>query len=295
MKYKIFTYDSFTDKKFKGNPAGVVFNAASLSKENMQNIAHELGYPETAFILDTKEDITVKFFTPNSEIDLCGHATIAYVTALYENNILPNLKDGINKIYVKNNLGKFPIIVEISGQKLKNVLMYQDRAALKYDGIDELKDEILDALGISASDLDERFSMVKAYTGLWDLLIPLKSKEILENLNFSLEKIEEVSKKLDIISFHPFTIDSHGEFHVRNFAPIVDIPEEAATGTSNGALTYYLYSIDKIKESEQITVHQGKSMNRESIIVGQIRIEDGKPEVLIGGTAVKIVDGTIEI
>lgn len=295
MKYKIFTYDSFTKEKFKGNSAGVVLNAASLTKNSMQSIACELGYSETAFIIETTDEITVRFFTPNSEIDICGHATIAYITALYENNILNNLKEGNNRIYVKNNLGVFPIIVEIQNNNLKNVLMYQDTPALDYKGIENLKSEILDALGIDEQSVDNNFSIVKAYTGLWDLLIPLKNIKILENLKIDSEKIKKISKKLNIISFHPFVMDKNKEFHVRNFAPVVDIPEEAATGTSNGALTYYLYSINKIKDNEQIKIHQGKSMNRESIIIGQIQLENNKVEVLIGGTAVKIIDGFIEI
>lgn len=130
MKYKIITYDSFTNVKFKGNPAGVVLDADSLSKSQMQNIATELGYPETAFVSKSSPQIKVNFFTPKEEINLCGHATIAYVTALFENNKLDNLNNGWNKINIENNLGTFPILIDVHNNKLLNVLMYQDTPLL---------------------------------------------------------------------------------------------------------------------------------------------------------------------
>lgn len=87
MERKLWIYDSFTNEKFKGNPAGVVLDGKGLEEEQMQLIARELGYPETVFIFKDSSKIKVRFFTPKEEIDLCGHATIAYGTALVESGI----------------------------------------------------------------------------------------------------------------------------------------------------------------------------------------------------------------
>lgn len=295
MKYKIITYDSFTNVKFKGNPAGVVLDADSLSKSQMQNIATELGYPETAFVSKSSPQIKVNFFTPKEEINLCGHATIAYVTALFENNKLDHLNNGWNKINIENNLGTFPILIDVHNNKLLNVLMYQDTPSINFNNLSTYESEILSALGINTDDLDCNFKIVKAYTGLWDLLIPVKNKLVLDNLKIDFSKVEYISKKLNIISFHTYCIDDNFNIYARNFAPIVNIYEEAATGTSNGALTYYLYSINKIKENQLISINQGESLNRESIINSKIIVEENNPKVLVGGTAIKVIDGIINI
>ena len=86
-KYPIYQVDAFTDKKFAGNPAGVVLDADGLSEAQMQAIASELNNSETAFVLAPEaddHDVRVRFFTPTTEVRSCGHATIAvhYVRAI---------------------------------------------------------------------------------------------------------------------------------------------------------------------------------------------------------------------
>lgn len=81
----------------------------------------------------------------------------------------------------------------------------------------------------------------------------------------------------------------------RNLAPVVDIPEEAATGTSNGALSYYLYTLELLKENRILRVKQGKSLNRDSEIFCKIIFENKKLEVLVGGNAIKLLEGKIDI
>ena len=198
-------------------------------------------------------------------------------------------------INIENNLGTFPILIDVHNNKLLNVLMYQDTPSINFNNLSTYESEILSALGINTDDLDCNFKIVKAYTGLWDLLIPVKNKLVLDNLKIDFSKVEYISKKLNIISFHTYCIDDNFNIYARNFAPIVNIYEEAATGTSNGALTYYLYSINKIKENQLISINQGESLNRESIINSKIIVEENNPKVLVGGTAIKVIDGIINI
>ncbi|MCP4021810.1 MAG: PhzF family phenazine biosynthesis isomerase, partial [Desulfobacteraceae bacterium] len=83
----IYQIDSFTNEKFKGNPAGVVLDADALSKDQMLVIAREMNNSETAFILSAQgddHDVWLRYFTPATEVPICGHATIAahFVRAL---------------------------------------------------------------------------------------------------------------------------------------------------------------------------------------------------------------------
>ena len=82
---KIYKYEVFTDKAGMGNPAGVVFECDDLTKDEMQKAAGKIGFNETVFLLASKEaDIKMRYFTPGHEMNLCGHATIAGVKALFE-------------------------------------------------------------------------------------------------------------------------------------------------------------------------------------------------------------------
>lgn len=293
MKIKTYIYDAFTEEKFKGNQAAVIPNAEELSVEDMKNIAKEFNYSESVFLFKSKNALKkVRFFTPNSEVDLCGHATIAYTQCLCDNKIL-DLKDGKNIINIETNLGILPIIINVENEKIKNIMMYQDEA--KTDNKIEIDFSlILKALGLTLDDLAE-LKIVKAYTGLWDIMIHLKNKEILYNIKANMNEIKKISRDLNIISFHPFALerdkDNNLIAYVRNFAPIVEIDEESATGTSNGALAYHLYEQGYLKETEYLTCIQGETMGRASKIVAQIL--DNR--VLVGGLAVKTLEGELEI
>ena len=291
MERKLWIYDSFTNEKFKGNPAGVVLDGKGLEEDQMQLIARELGYPETVFIFKDDSKIKVRFFTPKEEIDLCGHATIAYGTALVESGMI-NVNEGENKIDIETNLGILPIIITMENKKVKNIMMYQASPKLSKDFILD-REKLAKSLNISRDDFREEIDIVKAYTGVWDLMIPLKSKEALDNIDGNMNLIKELSRELGIISLHPFYLDENKQLYARNLAPIVDIDEEAATGTSNGALTYYLYSLGIVRDREEISVIQGEQMGRKSEIRGKIQLENGEVKVLIGGTALKIIEGNL--
>ena len=95
MKIEVFEYNSFCSDRFLGNPAGVCMDEG-LSREEKQNIAFKNGFSETAFLLEENSHFKISFFTPTSEIDLCGHATVASAAHLYN-------KMGIKKITFRAN------------------------------------------------------------------------------------------------------------------------------------------------------------------------------------------------
>lgn len=295
MNKKIFIYDSFTNEKFQGNQAGIVLEADNLTEIQMKNIAKELNYSETVFLFKSKVALRkVKFFTPNSEVDLCGHATIAYIKCMFDNDLL-NLKKGINTLKFETNIGILDIFVEYDEERnIVNIFMTQDKGKLDYD-IKNLENEILESLNIKLEDFGN-IRMVKAYSGLWDLMINIKNHSILSNITPNFEKIKEISAKLDIVSFHLYALDENVsnenlKVYARNLAPIVDIPEESATGTSNGALAWYFYNINLLKENQKLEVIQGTNMSRSGEIVAFI----DKENIIVGGNAIKILESFIEL
>lgn len=109
MMKPIFIYDAFTQEKFGGNPAGIVLQAEELLSQEKQNLAKELGFSETVFISWTQEaDWQFEYFTPKQEVDLCGHATIGAVYALFEEGELGEKE----QITIKTRLGIFTIFLK---------------------------------------------------------------------------------------------------------------------------------------------------------------------------------------
>ena len=96
----------------------------------------------------------------------------------------------------------------------------------------------------------------------------------------------ELSKRYDVTGVHMFCVGDNCTAYCSNYAPLYDIPEECATGTSNGALTYYLWLQGLVKEDAENIFVQGEHMNRPSEIRSRLVLTDGKPGVLIGGRAV---------
>ena len=144
MKINVYTLNSFAKTKEGGNPAGVVMNADSLTAEEMKKIAAVLGFSETAFVLQSNAaDFKVRFFTPNEEVDLCGHATIATFYAMSSLNLL---KQG--KYEQETRAGILGI--EIHND---NFVMMDQSTPIFSEVID--KDEVADSLNISKRNQPE--------------------------------------------------------------------------------------------------------------------------------------------
>ncbi len=289
---KFFVVDAFTKEPFKGNPAGVVIVEKELTQGVMQQIASEVRFSETAFVRRLSEkEFSIRYFTPASEVDLCGHATIGTFFALKFEDIV---KAG-NEYNIETLAGRLKIKVEKDF-----VLMEQGVPKIDNVKIDEkILNDIPVSLGIRCEDIGDskyHLSPVKASTGLWDLMIPVKSKEALLNSNPNFELISMISQQLNIVSFHVFTLnEKEGFLSCRDFAPLYGILEEPATGTANGALAYYLYKSGIIDLDVPYTFVQGESMNRKSEIVVKLSVENGKEVVYVGGSGKVLIRGEILI
>src|SRR3954447_7339322 len=100
----VLRYSAFTDRPEGGNPAGVVLDASELSDEQMQEIAKEVNYSESAFVTRREQpgEYDVRYFSPEAEVPFCGHATIATAVALAE-------RDGAGPLVFHTRAGRVPI------------------------------------------------------------------------------------------------------------------------------------------------------------------------------------------
>lgn len=281
-----YVIDAFTETKFGGNPAGVVIHE-SLDEEFMQNFAAEVRFSETAFIkkIDNKS-FEIKFFTTTSQVNLCGHASIASFKALLDCNFI----EDNNTYFMKTLAGTLPVDVNHS-------FIMMEQAEPKLGKVFDDYDNLSDIFKINKNQIgDINFNLVPqaASTGLWDIMLPLKSKAALNALNPDFKSLIEYTIIHDVAGVHAFTLDSEEGIAIcRNFCPFYGIEEEAATGTSNGALTYYLFKNKVLNNFNQdYSFLQGHSMGRPSHIITKLINKDDL-RVMVGGNAVILTKGNL--
>ena len=289
MEIEVYTLNAFAKTDNGGNPAGIVLGADSLSAEHMQKIAAKIGFSETAFVKKSdKADFKVDFFTPNEEVDLCGHATIATFYLLSSKGIIE-----VGKYTQETKAG----ILNVECRK--DNIIYMNQPSPQFYGILDKK-EIAASLNIDEDEIMDNIPIQILSTGLKDILIPIKSLKALYKVKPDFDKISRLCKKQDVVGYHLFTLETKyvSNAHCRNFAPLYDIPEEAATGTSNGALSCYLYKYGLVSEknTKNIVFEQGYSMGKPSEILASLITNNGEiSEVKVGGRALNIERKKIEL
>jgi PhzF family phenazine biosynthesis protein len=162
------------------------------------------------------------------------------------------------------------------------------------------KKEIADSLNITTKEMIDDLPVQIVSTGLMDILIPVKNIKILNSINPDFKKVAEISSKYNAVGYHIFTLESlYGSIaHCRNLAPLYGITEESATGTSNGALSCYLFKYGKINADQAgyIVIEQGYSMEKPSeIIVSLTTVEKEITHVKVGGKALNLSEIQVEI
>jgi PhzF family phenazine biosynthesis protein len=289
-KAKFYIADAFADEIFGGNPAGVVWldKVEFPNEEYMRRLAAEFRYSETAFVrhasgeAPTVDVFETRYFTPVEEVDLCGHATIGSFFALFSDGIIRDGGSYINR----TKAGELAISIE-------GGTIWMELGASRLLGAVDNRDELYGIMGgewtIRCAGPDARADAVIVSTGLPDILMPVADERELASLNPDFAALAELSKRLNVIGVHAFTTGAEdGQIHTRNFGPLVGIDEEAATGTSSGALAYYLYERGLVSDGEEITFIQGESMGRPSKITAR-----AGNKVFVGGRAVILAKGCL--
>ena len=284
---ELFIVDAFTNQIFGGNQAGVVLLGDEdkfPEAEVMQKIAAELKHSETAFVKSADSRTFIfRYFTPEGEVDLCGHATVSAFTVLRSEKGL-----GTGNYFADTAAGRLNISVEPGEIWME---MAQGKL-LRYLSPEECE-QLYQAYGIDFQPQADNTRPCIVSSGLADILLPVSSKEILDNALQKRDEVIRISKKLQVTGVHMYFCELSPEVtaYCRNFAPLFGIDEEAATGTSNAGLTYYLLNNGLIRESDTNVFVQGVSMGKPSVI--RSRTINGR--IYIGGEAVVSVSGCIRL
>lgn len=297
-KYNLYQIDSFTKEKFTGNPAGVITNADGLTELQMQKIARELNNSETAFIFSSDSefyDAHIRFFTPTSEVPICGHATIA---AHYARAVENKLNSAV--IYHKTGAGILPVEIFKDENDYK-ITMTQGKIEFGTILSGNEKEQLLTALGITNQELLNNHPVQIVSTGHSKVLVGINNPEILHGLKPNYEMLVKLSDMIKCNGYYVYTINPDDDFliHGRMFAPAIGINEDPVTGNANGPLGAYLVHHNLVKHNNSMLkfkAKQGEAIGRTGIIEVSVKIEDQNPVVVaISGEAVIVFHTEITI
>jgi PhzF family phenazine biosynthesis protein len=259
-KLRLYQVDAFASEIFTGNPAAVCPLEKWLSDEQMQAIAAENNLSETAFFAPMGDDYAIRWFTPNTEVDLCGHATLASAYILFE-------KSGHQKsaITFHSKSGELRI------SKINNQLQ-MDFPVLSYQSI-KPSAELIKALGLQPQE---------TYESQYDLLCILENEYDVRAANPNLIAIAALPCRGIILTAPSTTADVYS----RCFYPGCNVPEDPVTGSAHCVIApYWCKHLNK----NRIRAMQG--LNRQGELICEIR--DNR--VLLSGTCHLYLEGVIYI
>jgi trans-2,3-dihydro-3-hydroxyanthranilate isomerase len=278
--------DVFTDTRFEGNPLAVFPDASGMDTATMQKIAKELNLSETTFVLPaTLSDCAayVRIFTPGQEMKFAGHPTIGTSYVLMDEGIIP--ADTENFI-LEEKVGPVPIHVD----KNPNPLIWLRTPQIISGRICD-KSACAQTLSIDNNDILDIVPQVLS-AGNPNLFIALKDKVAIDkaHLNYDSFTALKNDSKENICVFL-FTPTPEGAYS-RMFAPDHGVPEDPATGSATGPLAAYMMQHGLVSNASgtRFISEQGTKMGRRSILHVNIKGDNGRDGIFIGGQVTPVAE-----
>ena len=273
----LYRKSAFTTDPNGGNPAGIWIGEELPPEVEMQRIAAEVGYSETAFIAPLSgKQRTIRYFSPEKEVPFCGHATIASGVQLGE-------LDGAGIYHLSTQAGAVPVEVTQHGD-LWEAALTSVAPEVKPLAHDELQ-AVLSRLGWALEDIDLSIPPIVAYAGAWHPVLAVKTEATLTALDYDFESLKALMLGKDWTTLQLIWRESANTFHSRNPFPPGGVVEDPATGAAAAALGGYLRAAKLIEVPATITIHQGVALGRPSRLRVEIPTEGG---IVVAGPAVAI-------
>ncbi|MCW2996993.1 MAG: PhzF family phenazine biosynthesis protein [Solirubrobacterales bacterium] len=280
---EILRYSAFTQTADGGNPAGVVLDASGLDSGAMRAIAKELGYSETAFVTARDGDTrTVRYFSPESEVPFCGHATIATAVAIADAH-------GPVDLLLDTAAGRVPVRV-VPGPGGRPVATLTSVPTRVWDAPAEDVAEALAALCWDAGDLDPALPPRYAHAGAGHLILSAATRQRLADLDYDFDRLRALLAARDCVTLALVHRRPGGDgqtFDARNPFPTGGVVEDPATGAAAAAFGAYLRELALVGVPARVTIHQGEDMGCPSVLLVDIPA-GADAGVDVSGTAVPI-------
>ena len=266
-KVPLYQVDAFTSERFRGNPAGVCVLESEISEELMQAIAAEMNLSETAFVLPQGPVFSLRWFTPASEVPLCGHATLATAHVLFN-----HLKIAGDAVRFQTLSGE--LVAEQEGDRIKLDFPIGNPQPVTPPR------EITEALGLTEAYDDAQYCNERN-----KFLIRLKDEEILKAVTPDFQKMASY-KPGEMIGVIITSRSGRYDFVSRFFAPSVGVNEDPVTGSAHTVLGPYW---SRILDKKEMRAYQASRRGGELTV----RLKGDRVDLI--GEAVIVANGTFRV
>jgi len=290
-KLTFYIVDVFAEEKYAGNPLAVFRDTQTLSDIEMQQIAKEMNYSETTFILREEKrngGYDVRIFTPEKEVPFAGHPTLGTAYVIQHEII----GESIETVILNLKIGQIPVTINYSGGQAD--ILWMKQVTPTFGQIFDTG-QISQVLGFDKGEIDDRFPIQEVSTGLPFIMVPLKTLKALKQAKIDKNKYFELIKDAEakaILIFCPETRGQENDLSVRVFAEYYGVIEDPATGSANGCLAGYLVKNRYWgKDQINVRVEQGYEIGRPSLLFLRAEDREGRIEVFVGGKVIMIAEG----
>lgn len=286
---QFYIVDVFAPQKYQGNPLAVLIPDREVSTSEMQQIAKEIHFSETTFIVSDKQadgGYHVRIFTPDVEIPFAGHPSLG--TAFVIRHVFQ--QDVGAQVILNLGVGQIP--VTFKGTAENECWMEQKKPTFG----NVIHPAVLaDILQIQEEDIDPNFPICVASTGLPSVIVPIKTLQAVQKCTIHHQKYKEFlegGNDANILVFTPNTLYQENDLHVRVFVNDTGYFEDPATGSANGNLAAYLLEQQFFQTNQiRLRVEQGYSIGRPSLLHIDAAKTDGRFQIKIGGNVFFIAKG----
>lgn len=290
-KHSFCIVDVFAEEKYAGNQLAVFRDAKDISDTEMQQIAREINYSETTFILAQEKrncGYDVRIFTPEEELPFAGHPTLGTAYVIQREIIT----EPVETIILNLKVGQIPVTLSYSGEQIDILWMKQN--APTFDRVFDTG-PIAQILNLDKSDIDDRFPTQEVSTGLPFIIIPLKTLGALKRAKVARDKYFELIKDTaakGLFIFCPQTYNRQNDLSVRAFLDYYGVPEDPACGSGAGCLAGYLVKYRYFgKDKIDIRVEEGYEIGRPSLLFLRAEDKQKRIDVSVGGGVVMVATG----
>ncbi len=289
---EVWRVNAFTTTPFTGNPAGVVPQADGLSDRAMQSIARELNdISETAFVLPPRvedADLRLRYFTSTTEVDLCGHATVAALFTLHWAGSLTG-RNGLRTIRAETRVGVLELGLEFRNGRMEWAHMEQLEPEFAEAGGAH---QAATVLGLPEDAIARRPAIACCRTGIWVCYVPVKDAGALSRVQPDRERIGDLSPgQPDFAGVYAFALEGECTTRGRFFPlPRFGIREDPVTGTASAGLAALLMRAGLLPPDGELRARQGIEMGRS----GEVRVRrHPSGRMRIRGQAVPVFRGSL--
>ena len=256
MGLSIYQVDAFTDRPFAGNPAAVCLLPSPRDDHWMQQVAQEMNLSETAFLIWQKDGFNLRWFTPLTEVDLCGHATLASAHILWEQEYLQ--PDEQARFNTRSGL--------LTADRRQDLIELDFPATLEEQT--DAPQRLLEALGVTASYIGKN---------VFDYLVEVDSEETVRGMKPNISLLEQVEARGVIVTSRASSLEY--DFVSRFFAPQVGVIEDPVTGSSHCCLAPYW----------------SKKLNKNAMVAYQASERGGVLYLRVNGDRVKLAGRAVTV